>query len=89
MCSDNHISLTQLTKVGAIFEFTRWDVSCMLQLYAKVHSLAFGRVLLHRGLQRQNTNTRTILQEMINGFLCPFIIFLKSTTHQLNFEGCD
>ena len=31
-CSDNLVSLTQLTKVGAIFAFTRYDISCMLQV---------------------------------------------------------
>ena len=31
-CSDNPVSLTQLTKVSAIFAFTRCDVSCLLQV---------------------------------------------------------
>ena len=45
----------------------------------------------NRGLPRPYTGTCTILQEIINGFLCPFIIFLKckTQTHQFNFEGCD
>ena len=36
-----------------------------------------------------HTGTCTILQEMINRFLCSFIIFLKSKTYQLYFDGCD
>ena len=31
-CSENLISLTQLTMIGAIFAFTRCDISCMLQI---------------------------------------------------------
>ena len=31
-CSDNLVSLTQLTNVGAIFAFTQYDISCMLQV---------------------------------------------------------
>ena len=30
--SDNLVSLTQLTKISAIFAFTRCDISCMLQV---------------------------------------------------------
>ena len=33
------------------------------------------------------TGTCTILQETINGFLCRLVVFLKSKTYQLNFEG--
>ena len=36
----------------------------------------------NRDLQRPYTGTSTILQETINLFLCPFIIFLESITHQ-------
>ena len=42
-----------------------------------------------RGLQRQHTRTCTILQETVNEFLRPLIVFLKSKTHQLTFEGPD
>ena len=41
------------------------------------------------GLQRLYTGTCTILQKTINGFLCQLIVFLKSKTHQLKFEGRD
>ena len=40
----------------------------------------------NRGLQRSHTRTCTILQETINRFLCPLIVFLKSKTHQLNLK---
>ena len=43
----------------------------------------------NRGLQRLYTSTHTILQETINGFLCPLIVSLESEIHQLNFEGRD
>ena len=43
----------------------------------------------NRGLQRLYTSTCTILQETINGFLCPLIVSLDSEIHQLNFEGRD
>ena len=43
----------------------------------------------NRGLRRPYTGTCTVLQEMINEFLCPFITFLEIKTHQLNFEGRD
>ena len=35
--SDNLLSLTQLTKIGAIFIFTRCDISCMLQVVTRSH----------------------------------------------------
>ena len=38
------------------------------------------------GLQRPYSGTCTILQETINRFLCPLILFLKSETHQLNLK---
>ena len=37
----------------------------------------------NRGLQRLYTGTCIILQKTINGFLCLFIVFLKSKTYQL------
>ena len=40
----------------------------------------------NRGLQRPHIRTCTILQETINRFLCPLIVFLKSKTHQLNLK---
>ena len=39
--------------------------------------------------ERLYTCTCTILQETINGFLCPLIVSLESEIHQLNFEGRD
>ena len=33
--SDNLVSLTSLTEVGATFAFTRCDISCMLQVVTK------------------------------------------------------
>ena len=41
-----------------------------------------------RGLQIPYTGAYT-MQETINRFLCPLTVFLKSKTHQLNFEGRD
>ena len=37
----------------------------------------------NRSLQRSYTNTSTILQETINGFLCPLTRFLKVTGDSL------
>ena len=52
----------------------------------KAHSMAFGRVLLQQRSSETPTRTCTILQETINRFLCPIIVFLKSKTHQLNLK---
>ena len=41
----------------------------------------------NEGLQRPYSGTCTILQESINRFLCPLILFLKSETHQLNLKN--
>ena len=40
----------------------------------------------NRGLQRPYTGPCTILQETINGFFSPLIVFL-TVKHQLNFQG--
>ena len=40
----------------------------------------------NRGLQRLYTRTCTILQETVNKFLRPLIVFLKSKTHPLNLK---
>ena len=47
------------------------------------------QLYFNRGLQSQKTATCTILQKIINRFLCLLIVFLESKTHQLNFEGRD
>ena len=35
----------------------------------------------NRGLQKPYTCTFTILQETVDGFLCPFIVFIESKTN--------
>ena len=43
----------------------------------------------NRELYRLYASSCTILQETINGFLCPLIVSLESEIHQLNSEGHD
>ena len=57
------------------------------QLPLKSIPWTLAEFYFNRGLQRPDTGTCTILQKMVNGFLCLLIVFLKSKTHQLNFEG--
>ena len=68
-------------------ELSEWTLPCQISDELKFISWHLAEFYYNRDLQRPYTGTCTILQEMINGFLCPFIIFLKSKTHQLNFEG--
>ena len=57
--------------------------------YPKLKSVrwTFAEFYFNRGLQRRYSGSCTILQK--NGFVCLLIVFLKSETHQLNFEGRD
>ena len=62
--------------------------SCFIsnKLYLKSVSWRLTESYYNRGLQKPHTRTCTILQETINRFLRPLIVFLESKTHQLNFE---
>ena len=57
-----------------------------LKIIIKVHSLAFGRFLLEYKPAETVLQHFHILQETINRFVCPLILFLKSETHQLNLK---
>ena len=57
--------------------------------YVKSIQWRLAEFYYNRSLQRLYTSTCTVLQEMINGFLCPLIVSLEIEIHQLNFEGSD
>ena len=52
--SGNLLSLTQLTKIGVIFTFTRCDIGCMPQVVTISHmcELVFGMQILYKCLFR-------------------------------------
>ena len=47
------------------------------KFYLKSIRWRLAEFYYNRGLQRPYTGTCTILQETINGFLCPITVFLK------------
>ena len=53
------------------------------KIFLQFVSWILAEFYFNRGLQRLYTGTCIILQKTINGFLCLFIVFLKSETYQL------
>ena len=67
-----------------------WIFSGIAHLYClKSIPWRLAEFYYNRGLQRPYTGTCIIMQETINKFLYPVIMFLKGKTHQLDFEERD